>query len=282
MATHLEGCSAVFKEQVAPHFPLAQERLGKYFRESYELIRAMPLAEFFADGSCVRHAFADKKDRAERMKGAWGRGTVKCIDLEVALAFLRIKPLTTIDTLSAPDLRLSCLRMLSAQILQAGLTCVYIPRKKEEEWGYLNVYDPVLAAGLLSDILNRTVTPESVPEALREFRGDMPHSLMGYPESNKSGKASFSLNSSNVGMLQEPDRFYMADGMGCVAYSRQIVDPLLEHFAAAGALVEEMRGSPTTVSSYASLTILNSEHMVSQVRITRLDGVGNWEIQKQI
>jgi hypothetical protein len=255
MATHYEACRAVFKERVLPHFPRAEERFKRHFKESYKLMKALPLS--------------DGKHRRE-------------LNLDVALTVLGIKPVSIVDRNS----ELYRDNKIKNLFRNTGLGIM------EGKIGP-TVYDPVLVAPILSRITNRNVCPECAGHYLKELEGraselSYPYMLLGYPEGLKEKKKHFGEITKRMeelvklephrfelrnygGIPKEKDRHYSAF-LGFIVHTPRLITPKMEGWASGAALVEEIRGTPTDIQTIASLSYrwMETELILDKLKEDRL------------
>jgi|GEM_PF-3572951 len=235
MATRYEACQAILKERVLPHFPRAEERFKRHFKESYKLVKALPL-------------FSGTHRRE--------------LNLDVAFTVLGIKPVSIVDRHS----ELYRDNKIKNLFRNAGLEII-------EEQKCPTLYDPVLVAPILARLTNRNVCPECAGRYLKELRKSAselsyPHMLLGYPEGLKERKHSgkkvsmeervrleshrFALR--NYGEIPEEKNRYYSAFLGFIVHTPRLIIPKMEGWASGAALVEEIRGTPTDIQSIASLS----------------------------
>ena len=287
MATHIEACKAVFRERVAQHFPQAGERFERYFRERYELIRALP--------------------EIKPEKGYYPRfinPVTKELNLLIALVALGVKPLA-IDEMAKIQ---SLINKHGRKILEvAGLEICNRNLAQFDNSNNFLIYDPVLVAPILSRVFNQTITPKNVRRVLHEIEFYRPSlydglsELFGFPEpiqKSASGNAvgmRLSLVAGSKGIVLFPlPHYYRTNDFRCAAYSPEFVLPKLEAWATASAVVEEIRESPASVLSFALLSNrdfvdsmrrlhgleLPLRPHIIEIRIKRHGEIGDWDVTK--
>ncbi len=287
MATRYEACRVIFKERVLPHFPRAEERFKRHFKESYKLMKALPL-------------FSGKHRRE--------------LNLNVALTILGIKPVSIIDChseLYRDDKISNLFRNAGLEIIE-GQKCP-------------TLYDPVLVAPILARLTNRNVCPECAGHYLKELwksasELSYPHMLLGYPEGLKERKHSGKMVSMEERVKLEPHRFelrnygempkekdrYYSAFLGFIVHTPRLITPKMEGWASGAALVEEIRGTPTYIRSggfllyrwveaqiildkleEGKLTVFDMESLPGlllqrcySVIIDRSEKIGEWRISK--
>ncbi|MBS3067895.1 hypothetical protein J4450_04285 [Candidatus Micrarchaeota archaeon] len=304
MATHFEACKTVFRERVLPHFPRAEERFKRYFRDSYELIRALPLTkppESYLVPIRFKHPIKGRGLKERPLISRLAAYLRKDFDLEVACTVLGIKPLTICNSEALNCLLQSPYRRALAR--GAGLDIFLIARSDGFDYNEggragFYIHDPNATSSILSRILGFSITPDQVSRVLASLEFvTFPHELLGYPESFRYTElgltvpAPFTLQVASIGLREYIlPPYYHADGPSCAVYTPDLVS--LEGWVAAAAVVEEIRESPLTISSVASLIptdlkalrlvngILTSRLPHETVTIKRLGDVGNWEVQK--
>ncbi len=298
MATHLEVCKAVFKERVLPHFPHATQRFERYFRESYELIRALPLVkppERYLVPIKFKHPLEGRGLFERPLRNRLAAFLKQDFDLEVAFTMLGVKPLTISngETLSI----VLELPNGKALVRDAGLDVFFIARSDDFEGGLgFYIHDPLMTSVILSRVLGSLVPPDQVSRVLTSLEfATFPPELLGYPEPiqhDERGltvRSPFTLQVANIGLRRILPPHYHATGLGCAVYNPGLVS--VEGWAAAAAIVEEIRESPSTIHSMAALIptdskalrlangVLTSRLPHDVVLIKRLGEVGNWEVQ---
>jgi hypothetical protein len=238
MATHYDRCHSLFKTTVLPHFPQAEERFKRYFRESYNLIRAL-------------------KPSIEQGKS----GPKHIISLNQAFTFLGVKPLLDCnDEHEIPKFRVKDLRETGLDVYaesKSGIMGYDMITRKPIELRLRLVYDPTLLAPILSEIFNTKVAPGDVRKMIRRYKKEIVNSgkVLGYPENNPEieGFPKYSLEVDSSNELPGNTSTYYAFGMGCTVLSPTFVYPKLIGFGFAAAIVEEIRQSPLDIMSRAAI-----------------------------
>ena len=276
---HLTDCDVAFQIHVGDHFPRAAERFKRNFPETYAFIRAMPLL----DPSEKR--FTPRVDRGKQPTAVQPTE----LEIEVALTAIGIKSLSVVKS---SKLR-SFLEHEGKTLLEQAALGTHVYSNN------LLVYEPVLASEILSRKLNSKITPEEVSKALvelyllgePELDDELTSALFGFieplrtiqtedpinPSSLISPPFSFSLFSHNNTHSSAP--MYRTTPFNCPIYdSANSVN--LEGWAAAAALIEEIKESPLSVVSVALLSDERIKLVAKQVLITRDKIAGDWDVKE--
>ncbi len=252
-----DACNSLFRERVLPKFPIANERFSRHFKDSFELIQNLPT---FTNRGVVHYHPLFKKMKREDL-------TVTTFPIEVALCSLGLKPLASYGGFA------SALIGMKSQIENAGLRMTICPSGVE-------IFEPVGASRLLTEILNRKIAVENLEEAFKEVSPSHVWKLLGYTNGLKDGDLSqlhFRLGSK--GYLEFPSLYYMSH-LGWRIYSEYSVGTMMEDRAATVAIVEEIRGTPASLISEAVIRSYQKE--TSSVSIRRNPNqLGDWTIERK-
>lgn len=263
MANSTETFRSIFRERVLPNFHHTKARFDKYFKQSCELLKALPIV---SDQGFMRfHPFA--KEDAGRNKGL----EVKVSDLYFAFCALGIKPLATSSCFNEEPFRDFVKKHGPGPFKAARL-----------EWSGGMMFDPVLCAPILSKILNRKVDPKDVGCAIQEanFGDKYPHELLGYPERVQENDPPMGFFVDTAGFLDRPSAYYVSH-FGCSVWNKNTVLPHLEAWASAAALVEDIREAPESISIQAALEYKFNKpghKTYESVKIKRSDKAGEWSV----
>ncbi|MDO8553586.1 MAG: hypothetical protein Q7S22_02160 [Candidatus Micrarchaeota archaeon] len=298
MAVYHEKCRAIFRDRILPHFPHAKDRFVRYFSESYDLVRALPLMNHpssyiipFRFRHPIKYRDTQETPLDERLASYLSR----VFDIEVAFTILGLKPLTIVES-DQVDIFLN--RYGIRMFQDTGIEFFVIPNilfgKPLEKEFELWIYDPLIIMPILSSLLNRKVPRDKVREALAEFDClDMPHELLGYPDPfslvDKFGHHN-TLGVSSWGKLLHADSLpvlfsieYCTEVMGCVIESRDLFLPTIRKWALAAAMVEEIRETSTAIISRSDITNRTNPKSTSIVMasvIERSKVVGEWKVSE--
>lgn len=269
MVTRLEACRELFRQEVLPKFPAASERFQRYFIESYELVRALPTVGV----NIPKH---------NRDRGDLGSEPVVYFSQDIALTALGIKPLALEGKVARTLLDRFGPRILSDAGLEVLSKEPGMDHALLEDYG---IYDPELVAPILSILLNRTIPPQHVATALKEYlqeRGDAPisHELLGYPEARLREVESGYFIADSHDRASTPS--YLAH-FGCRLHTPQLVLPNLKAWASTAALVEEIRNSPPSVTSIACIFGIPGwgKRRVTMTIKRSAETVGNWDVSQE-
>lgn len=286
MSKHLEATRALFRERVLPHFPQAEKRFARYFREAYELIRALPVME---DNQSLPPV------------------TLHLLNLPLAFAALGIKPL---GRLEADFFQMWTEGEGKTLVANAGLE--FYRAAYGGTYASVCFYDPLQVATILSQTLHEKIDPSEARTALRRLDRNMivynslPE-LFGYPEGIRMdaygevyAPLALEIQSEAQGLwttslfVPVGHTHYRACFFGCTGYSVDRFVPRLGPFAAAAALVEEIRESPVDIVSSASLRsrmrpdgpmlppfLPGMEARRMRVAISRSGRIGEWRSEKR-
>lgn len=260
MATRYERLKAAFRERVLPHFPKAERRFKRYFRPSYEILRRTD------------------SDRT--------------LDLDFAL--LGLKPLSLTEDWYPSE-------ALAKMLLEAGLQINVEPKQKRGSGA--EVYDPELVAEPLSKMLNRNVTPENAEEAVKEAQYAYDHSneLLGYPQPFRWLSVWDAIYMTDSGLSvhnisQDHQRFHSGSidaeyysGFGCVITDIEPVISMLPAYAAAAAIVADIRDHPIDIITEAIIRTnrvffskWGKEIAKISVTITRTGTPAEWMVDSDV
>lgn len=226
-----EFIRSVYQEHVGPKFLEAQERFLKHFDARYRLIEGLRMSVT-----------------------GYGVESSLCFPLAV----MGIKPMSVLSRWNLRHLLLDTLTFSGLfELRKAGLDIATWERSKEVP--SILVFDPVLLAPILSNLLNRLVTVEETKLAITELvKGaqEVPHDVFGYPQP-RPGKYSYIIQ--NLGhyfsWVRLNPRSPYEDRSGFVISDPNgigIKDTMLAR-AIAAAISAEIRGLPDSIVSFTTI-----------------------------
>jgi hypothetical protein len=231
MASRYEICRNAFAERVLPHFPEAKERFKRYFRESYALIRSLPLSIGSKEDLRV------SKNRVVSLTNVY-------LNMDIAWTALGIKPLSTAE--GSPEhahhdwlKKSGTVELIHAAGLDFAIG---------QTWKEVLIFSPILVAEPLSRMLNRNITPEVAKATLQEInrhKSDFTHDMMGFPEAFRGGWSPFGLRVQSFGRLSESE--FLSSHVACAVYHEHVAKAHLQAWAHAAAIVDEIRQHPLSI-----------------------------------
>lgn len=279
MKRRMEAYRMVYSKRILPAFPDSKERFENHFRASCELIRELPLVT--SPDLHAHHPHA--KDEKYRDHGL----LVFLFSTDIALVALGLKPLALCEGVLSHHMK-DLERSLrgSMMFFSARLEMRTIMN------GGVEVYDPVLLSAAIKKAKKINVRPEQLPayldsvEYMRMSRNEQyPYYLLGYPEEKRKGRKAWEeemeLSSGSRGFLDPPRHYYISH-FACSIYDVPKSAEALDARASAAALIEDIRGSPAGIESFAMIRSkrVNGGRIHQGVRIVRLEGrPGIWNTE---
>lgn len=285
-SVHYEKCRTLFKERVLPAFPKTKERFDRYFKQSYGLMRALPLNAYF------KRLFFKYSP-----KPMWDKETdlnpKKLVhlnsDSEVDFTLLGIKPMSLIWKKSPLGIYIQ--RHGKDFLSELGLRITKDP--EGASWSFC-IFDPILVSAILSKELNKNVKPEDVEKALHHELGlgeyYVPNELLGYPDMLDGTISQYFLDVSSIGELHGVP--HTCNGFTCGGNTPELFVPYLEDWASAAAIVEEIKDLGSTVSCASwelqrpnlskPLSENNNYKILEQVVIERKSPTQDWVVHNKV
>ncbi len=230
-AERMHRVRELFLEHVSPqlHSPLARSRFERYFEGACALIAEYDQSIFIRPPHDTPISYPPFMD--------------------VMLAVVRLKPLSTIELPAQLPVETVHHDLFHSPLVRAaGLR---VRAKNKECDRAVEIFDPVLAASVVGDLSNQHIHPRRVGSALEklmENRHDYPYVLMGYPEAATvdvpGPGASYVLSVKGVNRFDETA---YSNSLGCRIETPGEISLLLNAYAWAAALVEEMRASDPVI-----------------------------------
>ncbi|MFH1874061.1 MAG: hypothetical protein ABH859_02620 [Pseudomonadota bacterium] len=277
--TYLQMCARClgsFLRYVRPNFAGARTRFpdnaqGRaLFDSARRFIASMPLVGYTPSSELAQVGYEDPVvpmpiwgDPRDANYLSPGR-PIEFNSLEIALTALGVKPLSTTAAASSFELMDESDRLYLLE--QAGLEMFVDPDSTRYRY---TVYDPDVLSPLLSIYSGNSVYPDQVGETLQRMWTQYPHYFYGYPQPMPRADQ-------NIYMVQVGSQGLVGRRMiqsGRLTFSvedPEMVADRLPDWAAAAALVDEMRGLPPSVESFARIP------GYLEVRVRRQPN-GEWE-----